>query len=76
MHERLSRETRHLLVAACIALVALWVLARLRFPDTPATANAIPPLLTQLSPRPGFTDLASEVARVQSRLAGTARRAP
>jgi PDZ domain len=71
MHERLSRETRHLLVAACIALVALWVLARLRFPDTPATANAIPPLLTQLSQRPAFADLASEVARVQNRLAGT-----
>ena len=68
---RLSRETRHLLTAALIALVALWVLARVRFPDRPVTPNPIPPLLTQLSARQGLTDLASEVARLRTRLSGT-----
>lgn len=48
---RISRDTRLLLITVCIAVAALWVLARLRFPDRPATANPIPPLLTQLAPR-------------------------
>jgi hypothetical protein len=68
---RLSRETRHLLMAATIALVLLWVLARIRFPERPITPNPIPPLITQLSGRPGYADLASEVARAQSRLSGS-----
>ena len=43
---RLSRETRHLLIAAFAALLALWILARLRFPERTSIANPIPPLLT------------------------------
>jgi S1-C subfamily serine protease len=68
---RLSRETRHLLMAATIALVLLWVLARVRFPDRPASPNPITPLMTQLSGRLGFSDLASEIARAHSRLSGS-----
>lgn len=67
---RLSRETRHLLMAATIALVVLWVLARVRFPDRPVTPNAISPLMSQLSGRLGYSDLALEIARAQSRLSG------
>lgn len=65
---RLSRETRQLLTAALLALVALWVLARIRFPDQPATPNPIPSLLSQLSPVPRFANLAGEVAELQARL--------
>jgi hypothetical protein len=73
---RLSRETRHLLFAACIALLTLWVLARIRFPERPSTPNPIPPLLTQLSARPGFTELEAEIATLQSRLGPSLLRVP
>src|SRR5678810_622636 len=66
---RLSRETRHLLVAAFAALAALWVLARVRFPDRAPAPNPIPQILTQLSVRPTFADLEAELARLQERLA-------
>lgn len=70
VRRRLSRETRNLLIAACVALVALWILARLRFPDQPVTPNPISPVLTQMSAQPAFAALASEVTRVRNRLAG------
>jgi hypothetical protein len=70
-HRRVSRETRQLLTAALAALVVLWVLARVRFPDRPATPNPIPPLLTQLTARSAFADLAAEVTRARSRLTDT-----
>jgi len=65
---RLSRETRHLLIAAFAALLALWILARLRFPERSSIVNPIPPLLTQLSVRPGFSELEAELARLHARL--------
>jgi hypothetical protein len=65
---RVSRETRLLLTTALVAVAALWVLARIRFPDLPATPNPVPPLLTQLATTPTFDGLASEVAELQSRL--------
>lgn len=68
---RVSRETRLLLTAALVAVVALWVLARLRFPEQP-TPNPIPipSLLSQLSTGPRFANLAGEIADLQGRLAG------
>ena len=65
---RVSRETRLLLTTALVAVAALWVLARIRFPDLPATPNPVPPLLTQLATTPTFDGLASEVTSLQSRL--------
>src|SRR5918993_2613535 len=65
---RISRETRLLLTTALIAIVALWVLARARFPDRPASQNPVQPLLTQLTPRPTFADLAAEIAALRPRL--------
>ena len=65
---RVSRETRLLLTTALIAIVALWVLARVRFPDRPPPQNPVQPLLTQLTPRPTFDDLASEIAVLRPRL--------
>lgn len=66
---RVSRETRLLLTTAFLALVSLWVLARVRFPDRPAAPTPVQPLLTQLAPRPTFDDLAGDVAQLQPRIA-------
>ncbi len=65
---RVSRETRLLLTTALVAVAALWVLARIRFPDLPATPNAVSPLLSQLATTPTFDGLASEVSQLQARL--------
>jgi hypothetical protein len=65
---RLSRETRLLLVTILVAMSALWALARLRFPERPATPNPVAPLLTQLAVSPGFDDLANQVSTLESRL--------
>ena len=68
---RVSRETRLLFITVLVAIVALWVLARIRFPDQPATPSPVPQLLTQLADRTGFEDLAVEVAGLESRLASS-----
>lgn len=65
---RVSRETRLLLTTALVAVAALWVLARIRFPDLPATPNPVSPLLSQLATTPTFDGLASEVSQLQTRL--------
>jgi hypothetical protein len=65
---RISRETRRLLLTASIALVVLWVLAQVRFPDRPAPANPVQPLLTQITRTATLDDLAAEVARAQVRI--------
>ena len=65
---RVSRETRLLLTTALVAIAALWVLARIRFPDLPATPNPVAPLLSQLAITPTFDGLASEVAQLQARI--------
>lgn len=65
---RVSRETRLLLTTALVALAALWVLARIRFPDLPARPNPVAPLLSQIVTAPTFEDLASDVAELQARL--------
>src|SRR5262245_54358993 len=68
---RVSRETRQLLAAALVALLALWVLARIRFPGQSPTPNPIPSLLSQLSSAPRFANLAGELAELQDRLSTT-----
>jgi hypothetical protein len=65
---RVSRETRRLLIAALSAVVAIWVLARIRFPDEPSTPNPVAPLLSQLTPRYRFADLAIDVGAAQGRI--------
>jgi hypothetical protein len=62
-----SRETRRLLAAAALSLLALWVLARIRFPDRPTTSNPVPPLL-QVAGTATFTDLASTIQQARQRL--------
>lgn len=64
---RVSRETRLLLSTAFLAILALWILARLRYPDQPA-ATPVQPLLTQLGARASFDNLASELAELRPRL--------
>ena len=70
---RVSRETRQLLIAALVALLALWVLARIRFPGQPASPNPIPipSLLSQIAAAPRFANLAGEIGELQRRLTAT-----
>jgi S1-C subfamily serine protease len=65
---RVSRETRRLLAAAGLALLALWILARLRFPERPTSPDPVSTMLTQISPPTAFADLAAETARVEQRI--------
>jgi hypothetical protein len=65
---RVSRETRLLLTAGLIAVAALWLLARIRFPERPVTPNPVPSVLSQLTSVPKYDDLAGEIAQLQARL--------
>jgi len=62
---RISRETRLLVTTAVLAMLALWMLARLRFPAPPAQPRAISQLLTSLGAGADFDALSSQVARAQ-----------
>src|SRR5688572_31424315 len=65
---RISRETRLLVTTAVVAVMTLWALARVRFPDQPAPSNPVAPIFTQLSARPAFDELAAEIADLQPRI--------
>jgi hypothetical protein len=66
---RLSRETRRLLLTALVAMLTLWVLARVRFPERPAAPNPVPPILDQLTGPPTFAELAARVGELRAQLA-------
>jgi hypothetical protein len=70
VRSRVSRETRQLLVAALVALLVLWSLARVRFPGQAPSPNPIPSLLSQISAAPRFATLAGEIAELQTKLSG------
>ena len=65
---RVSRETRLLLTAGVLAVAALWLLARIRFPERPVTPNPVPAVLSQLASGPKYDDLAAEIAQLQARV--------
>ena len=65
---RVSRETRLLLTAGVMAVAALWLLARIRFPERPVTPNPVPSVLSQLANGPKYDDLAGEIAQLHARL--------
>jgi hypothetical protein len=65
---RVSRETRLLLTAGAIAVAALWLLAQVRFPQRPVTANPVTSVLSQLSAGQKYGDLAGEVRDLYSRV--------
>jgi hypothetical protein len=67
-HPAVSRDTRVLLTIVLISVATLWALARLRFPDRPATPNPVPPVLAQLTPRSAFDDITAAVTRLQAQL--------
>ena len=62
---RVSRETRLLLTTLFLSLAAVWVLARIRFPEQPRTPNPVAPLLTQLAPGTAFEDLERAVFELE-----------
>jgi S1-C subfamily serine protease len=57
-----------LLIAGVIAVAALWLLARIRFPERPVTPNPVPSVLSQLASGPKYDDLAGEIAQLHARL--------
>jgi membrane-associated protease RseP (regulator of RpoE activity) len=61
----ISRDTRRLLAIALASIIALWVFARVRFPDQMPTPNPVPPVLAQLTPRSAFDDIAASVAKIE-----------
>ena len=65
---RVSRETRLLLLTLLLSVVALLVLARIRFPERPATPALVPPLLTQFAPATPFEDLSNAVSTLESQV--------
>ena len=65
---RVSRETRLLLTTGVLAVAALWLLARVRFQDLPATPNPVPSVLSQLTNSATFDDLAADIAQLQAQL--------
>ena len=65
---RVSRETRWLLTAGVLAVAALWLLARIRFPERPVTPNPVPSVLSQLASGPKYDDLAGEISQLQTRV--------
>jgi hypothetical protein len=65
---RVPRETRLLLTTALLAVMALWILARVRFPGPPGQASVVPAILTGLSASWGYDALAGQVGDVQARL--------
>ncbi len=69
LRSRVSRETRLLLLTVLLSVVALLVLARLRFPERPGTPTLVPPLLAQLAPHSPFQELSSAIAAVEAELA-------
>jgi serine protease Do len=68
---RVSRETRLLLLIALISVAVLWVLARFRFPDRPATPNPVSPVLTQLGLRSALDDVVAAVSDLTPRIAAS-----
>jgi len=56
-----ARETRILLIILVASAATLWILARLRFPEPPVTANPVPPVLAQLASPPTLSAIASAV---------------
>jgi S1-C subfamily serine protease len=57
-----------LLTAGVVAVAAVWVLARIRFPERPVTPNPVPSVLSQLASNPKYDDLAGEIAQLHARL--------
>jgi len=67
---RVSRETRLLLIAGVLAVAALWLLARIRFPERDVSPNPLPSVLSQLASGPKYDDLAGETLTLRVRRRG------
>ena len=61
----ISRETRRLLITVIAAVAALWILARIRFQERPATSTPVPNVLAQLRPTSSYADLARLIADIR-----------
>jgi hypothetical protein len=67
----ISRETRLLLITVVASVLALWLLARIRFQEQAVTADPVPPVLAQLRPQSSFDDLARTMADMRQGIAAS-----
>ena len=58
-------------MTALFAVLTLWVLARIRFPDRPVNPNPVTPLLSQLAGFSRFSELAATIEDLRARVAPT-----
>ena len=65
---RVARETRLLLTVALLAVVALWALSRLRYPDTTSARQVVAPILAPLVARQGLAGLESQLVDASTRI--------
>ena len=65
----LSRETRLLILTITVSAVVLLLLARLRFPERPATVDTSEQPLERLAAQSSFEELATRVARLEETVA-------
>jgi hypothetical protein len=54
-----------------VSVLALWLLARIRFQERPVTADPVPPVLAQLRPQSSFDDLARSIAEMRPAIAAS-----
>jgi S1-C subfamily serine protease len=66
-----SRETRLLLLTILISFGVLWLLARLRFPESAAMSNPVPPVISQLGSMTPFEDLSFALRDLRPRVAAS-----
>ncbi len=68
---RVGRETRLLIATAFLALLALWMLARLRFPSPPPEPRGVADLLVSRASSAVIDPFADQIARVRAQVGGS-----
>ena len=68
---RVGRETRLLITTALLAVLALWMLARLRFPTSQVESNSVTEMLSSRGANIGFDGLATQLARTRGLVGGS-----
>lgn len=70
----MTRETRLLLGVVLVSVTTLWVLARLRFPERPASPDPVGPVLAQFAQPSPFAVIATAVADLENRIGASLTR--
>ncbi len=65
---RISRDTRWLLIVVVVSVIALSLLARVRFGNADRITGPIAPVISQLQPRSPFTEMSATIEGLLPRL--------